>query len=324
MKDPLITIIVPIYKVENYIDRCIQSILCQTYKNIEIFLVDDGSPDKCGEIIDQYAQVDSRIVALHKENGGLSDARNYATPLAHGDFLTFVDSDDWISPYYIENLYNTIARDGADLAISWFTVTYEDKTSKDKYYNELEGYELISSIECLRRMFYQNGIETSAWGKLYKKSSKDLLAYPKGKLYEDIPVTYAVIKQAKKIAIIKNEDYYYFQRPASIQNKAFDLRKLDAIEHMSNVVADVECCFPGLTKAVHCRYFSCVCNILFQITDEKYAAEKELLWKEVCKYRREVFHDREASKKSRIAAFLSFLGFRPVHYVYTISKKKAI
>lgn len=321
MKEPLITVIVPFYKVEDYIDRCIQSILNQTYKNLEIILVDDGSPDNCGNIIDRYAQIDPRIIALHKENGGLSDARNYATPLAHGDFLTFVDSDDWISPYYIENLYNTIARDGADLAISWFTVTYEDKTSKDKYYNELEGYELISSIECLRRMFYQNGIETSAWGKLYKKSSKDLLAYPKGKLYEDIPVTYAVIKQAKKIAIIKNEDYFYFQRANSIQNTSFVPQKLEAIEHMKDVVNDIEKSYPQLISAAHCRYFSCVCNILFQICDMKYEAEKKLLWNEVKHYRGEVLLNREASLKSRMAAALSFLGFGVMRHSYYFFKR---
>lgn len=322
MKEPLITVIVPFYKVEDYIDRCIRSILNQTYKNLEIILVDDGSPDNCGNIIDRYAQIDPRIIALHKENGGLSDARNYATQLARGEFLSYIDGDDWVSPYYIENLYSAIIKDNADLAVSGFQMVYEDKPNDNQPDNVLRDYMQVGMEECLRSMFYQRGIETSAASKLYKRDMFHMLVYPKGKLYEDIPVTYAVIKHAKKIAIIKNEDYYYFQRATSIQNTSFVPQKLEAIEHMKDVVNDIENSYQQLISAAHCRYFSCVCNILFQICDMKYEAEKKLLWNEVKHYRGEVLVDREASLKSRMAAALSFLGFGVMRHSYYFLKRR--
>lgn len=321
MIGPLITVIIPIYGVEKYLEKCVDSVLSQTYHNIEILLVDDGSPDRCGEIIDEYEKKDSRIVALHKENGGLSDARNYATPLAKGDFITYIDSDDWVTPTYIENLYAAISKDNADMAFSWFKMVYEGTEEGSTYSSVLNGYVLLNAQECLKRLFYQQGVETSAWGKLYRKNLFKLLEYPKGKLYEDILVTYATIINSKKIAIVKNEDYLYFQRKTSIQNESFNIRKLDAIEHMSIMVRDVESKFASLTKAAHCRYFSCLCNIIFQITDSSHDDVKGKLWDEIVKYRCEVLKDTEAGKKARLAAFMSFFGINIMRRIYKIAKK---
>ena len=123
--EELVTIVVPVYKVEKYIDKCINSILSQTYKNLEIILVDDGSPDDCGKICDRYAKLDTRINVIHKENGGLSDARNAGNDVAKGKFISFIDSDDYIEPEYIEILYKAIKKDETDIAISSHKVIYE-------------------------------------------------------------------------------------------------------------------------------------------------------------------------------------------------------
>lgn len=125
LEQPLISIIVPVYKVEKYLKRCVDSILTQTYQNMEIILVDDGSPDNCGAICDRYKKTDNRVVVIHKRNGGLSDARNTAIPLAKGEYISFIDSDDWISSYYVEHLYEAVAKCDADIGISWFENIFE-------------------------------------------------------------------------------------------------------------------------------------------------------------------------------------------------------
>ena len=145
-KEPLITVIVPVYNVEKYINRCIESIINQTYKNLEILFVDDGTPDNSAKICQDYADKDSRITVLHKKNGGLSDARNFALDVMKGEFVTFIDSDDYVSIYYIENLYNSLSKDNADMSISWFENVFEDNLPKyTEGSNTLENYELLSS-----------------------------------------------------------------------------------------------------------------------------------------------------------------------------------
>lgn len=316
LEQPLISIIVPVYKVEKYLKRCVDSILAQTYHNIEVVLVDDGSPDNCGAICDKYKETDNRVVVIHKENGGLSDARNVAIPLARGEYISFVDSDDWISPYYVEHLYEAVAKCNADMGISWFENVFEEKALQSKPEESISHYESLTAEECLKKLLYQNGVEICAWGKLYKTALIKELRYPVGKLYEDIPVTYEAVKQSKKISVIGNVDYYYFQRTDSIQNIAFNVRKMDGIEHCYNVMKAVEVDFPKLKNAAECRYFSTVCNILFQIKDDEHESMRQALWNEVLKYRKDVLLDAEARKKARIAAAISYMGYKTLALAY--------
>ena len=313
---PIISIIVPVYKVEKYLERCVNSILCQTYRNIEIILVDDGSPDNCGRLCDDYQKLDERIQVIHKENGGLSDARNVAILLAKGEYISFIDSDDWVSPYYVENLYKAISITDADLAIDCFENVFEDKETQSRPAERLIGYECLSSEECLKRMLYQDRVEICAWGKLYRTKLFQGLRYPVGKLYEDIPVTYEVVKRSKKIAVIENVDYYYFQRADSIQNVKFNVRKMDGVAHCCNMMNAVKIDFPQLRNAAECRYFCTVCNILFQIKDEKNKKEKKALWNEIVKYRRGILINAKARKKARIAAGISFIGYGALSFAY--------
>lgn len=313
---PLISIIVPVYKVEKYLKRCVDSILTQTYQNMEIILVDDGSPDSCGIICDKYKENDNRIEVIHKENGGLADARNEAITLAKGDYISFIDSDDWVSPYYVEHLYKAVARCDADLGISWFENVFEGKLLQSKPEEELSHFEGLTVRECLKKMLYQDGVEVCAWGKLYKAELIKDLRYPVGKLYEDIPVTYETIKRSKKISVIGNVDYYYFQRSDSIQNISFNVRKLDGIKHCHDMMKAIEIDFPELKNAAECRYFSTVCNILFQIKEDKHKAIKKALWNEVLKYRKDVLLNVEARKKARVAAAISYMGYTVLAYAY--------
>lgn len=312
---PLISIIVPIFKVEEYINRCVDSMLNQTYTNLEIILVDDGSPDNCGSICEKYKEKDSRVATIHKENGGLSDARNVAIDIAKGEYITFIDGDDWVSNYYVENLYNAINKDNAEMAISCFEEVFDARGASIPS-NQLKNYELLNSVECLKRLLYQQGIETCAWGKLYKKELFNELRYPVGKLYEDTFVTYKAIEKCLKIAYIKNVDYYYFQRATSIQNKKFNANKLDGVIGCGTMMKDVSNDYPELRKAAICRYFSTTSNIFFQINDKEFNVEKQTLWQELIKYRKTVLFDKDARKKARLGALASYGGMKFMEFCY--------
>lgn len=237
-----ISVIVPIYKVEKYLSCCLDSIINQTYDPLEIILVDDGSPDSCGKICEEYAKKDHRIKVIHKENGGLSDARNVGLEAATGDWIVFVDSDDFIHVQMIEQLWKTSKDYDADMVWCDFVETEEDGTPR---WEAPGPKETVSSFECnemnkqeAENMFYtanQMSVCMVAWNKLYKKTlfgdHEQGVRYPKGKIFEDGYTTYRLIYQAQKIAHIKIPLYYYRQREQSIMRENAD----------KNYVAIMEC-----------------------------------------------------------------------------------
>lgn len=309
--------IVPVYKVEKYINRCINSITAQIYENLEIILVDDGSPDSCGKICDDYAKSDERIFVIHKENGGLSDARNVALKVCKGSYITCIDSDDWVSEWYVYNLYNAIKRDNSDMAISGFLNVCESRIDLSHSNNILKNYKLLDSQKCFEKLLYQNGVETSAWGKLYKRELLDGLEYPVGKLYEDIPVTTAAIHRCGKIALIMNTDYYYFQRNDSIQYVNFNHQKMDAVIHIIELQHFIKNNYPSLEKAAICRTFCTICNLVFSIDDTtKHQDDYKVLWNIIKDYRLKIIFDRKARKKAKVAAIISYAGYPFCRYVY--------
>lgn len=319
---PLITVIVPAYKVESYLPICVESIINQTYKNIEIILVDDGSPDRCGAICDEYALKDNRIRVLHKDNGGLSSARNAGMKVMEGEFVTFIDSDDYVSPFYVEHLFNALRIDDADLAVSWFAEVNEGEKIDTNGRENLSCYEQLNQKQSLQHLLYQDGIETSAWGKLYKSDLIEGLRYPEGKLYEDIPVTSQYILKSKSVALIRNVDYYYLQRKASIQYQSFNTKKMDGIYHLEAMTASVMEKYPDLKSAAYCRELSFACNLLFQVPTDDKSGCREYLWNIVLRTRKAVLKDRSARKKAKLAAGLSFLGYKTMAAVYHITQNR--
>ena len=320
-KQALISVIVPIYGVEQYLDKCIDSILDQSYTNLEIILVDDGSPDKCGEICERYAIKDKRIRVIHKENGGLSSARNAGMRVMKGEYVTFIDSDDYISPYYVEHLFFALNSINADLSISWFKEISEDDTNVNAIAT-IQNLRRLSQVDCFRKLLYQDGIETSAWGKLYKTKLIDGLKYPEGELYEDIPVTSAYIFKCNSIAVISNEDYFYLQRNNSIQYQRFDSRKMDGIYHIEAMSEKVIKKYPELKSAAMCREISVSYNLLLQIPKGSNQESREYLWKVIVRNRRTVLFDTHARKKARAAAGLSYLGYRILSKIYHLTQNR--
>lgn len=317
MEKELVSIVVPVYNVEKYLPRCIDSLLNQTYNIIEIVIIDDGSTDNCPNICDEFDKRYSCVKVIHKTNGGLADARNIGIEHANGRFITFVDSDDFVSKYYIENLYSALIMGNADLSISMFENLPEDKEIKSKTsgMKKKELY-ICSSEKCLELLLYQEGIETSAPGKLYKREIIEKLRFPKGRLYEDIMFSTTAISCANKIAIIPNIDYYYFQRRGSIQYQKFTLKKLDCIEFSKELNKFVKDNYPNLKGAADCRYFGALCNIVLQIPKNEFVSERKQLWFEIKEYRKIVIKDSKVRKKTKYAAILSYLGYDLMLFVY--------
>ena len=213
MQNPLVSIIVPIYKVEPYLRRCLDSIVNQTYTNLEIILVDDGSPDGCPQICDEYAAKDKRIVVIHKENGGLSDARNAGLNICKGQYISFVDSDDRVDEKYIENLINLAIKEKADITISENLICKNKNISINKSYNT----KVYTSKEAILHLLKINHIAfTVSWGKLYKRELFSSLRFPIGKYHEDEVTTYILFYNSKKIAYTSEILYYYYQHAGSI------------------------------------------------------------------------------------------------------------
>lgn len=255
--DSLISVIVPIYNVEKYLQKCVDSIINQTYKNLEIILVDDGSPDNCPKMCDDYAEKDSRIKVVHKENGGLSDARNVGMEVATGEYVSFIDSDDYISLDFYETLLETIVDNDSDIVECGVVKFYENEKF-DKYNDDLKvtNYDTVDALDGL---ISESPFKQHVWNKLYKSSVALDIPYAVGKLNEDEFWTYQIFGKAKKVTRIYKTMYYYFQRGSSIMGNGYNIKRLDALEGKMNRQAYIEKNFPILTtKAKVDLYGSCI------------------------------------------------------------------
>jgi len=223
-----ISVIVPIYNVEKYLHKCVDSILAQTYENIEVILVNDGSPDNCGAICDEYATKDSRIRVIHKTNGGLSSARNAGVDIAEGKYIGFIDSDDYISPYMYEKLYDAITDANADLAICGHVPVDTNGVlcGNPEEIPENIVYKRRQAMDELYSRRY--GVYVSACKKLYKSNLFNIVRFPEGKIHEDEFTTHRFFHECEKIVVIKDVLYFYVQSEGSIMRSEITSKRLDA------------------------------------------------------------------------------------------------
>jgi len=228
MEKDLISIVVPIYNVEKYLKKCIDSIISQTYTNLEIILIDDGSPDNCGKICDEYAQKDSRIKVIHKENAGVSQARNVGLDNASGKYITFVDSDDYIECEHIENLYNALKENNTQISQCNILKVNDKKEVLEKLgYKESQ---IKSTKEILKESFGQHWVENAVvWNKIYDKKIFEGIRYPIGKIHEDEFVIYKVLYKVDKIALINEYSYNYRKNKNSIMGRRFNVERFDIL-----------------------------------------------------------------------------------------------
>ena len=255
--NPLISVIVPIFNVEKYLNRCVDSIINQTYENLEIILVDDGSTDGCPGICDDYAKKDSRIKVIHKENGGLSDARNAGMKVAIGEYISFVDSDDYVIPDFIEKMLSILISERSDIAECNVAKFYEDGSRELLCENEeVNSY---STSQGLSGLIAENPFKQHVWNKLYKADIALSTLFPKGKLNEDEFWTYRIFGKAEKVTKINKTMYCYFQRNGSIMGNKYSIRRLDALEAKAERQKYIESQFPELAQQAKIDFFeSCL------------------------------------------------------------------
>lgn len=323
MDTSLITVIVPVYNVEEYIHRCVDSVIKQTYQNLEIILVDDGSTDGSGEICDSYAKQDSRIVVIHKENGGLSDARNAALDIAKGEYITLVDSDDYLAKEYVEYMLHLLGQHEADIAACELKKVYSDTDELDDCQ---ESIEILSGVAALENLLYQRKVAPCAVCKLYKRDIFDGIRYPKGMHYEDLATIYKVLGKCEKFVIGKKQKYYYYQRSNSIMNDNFNEKKMHRILVANELKEYVDIRYPELSAATNTRCFLAGIQVFREIPknrkNEVYVNEA---WNQIVKYRAEVVKNSKAKTSMRVMAASAYLGkgmLGTLGYVYSVVSAK--
>lgn len=306
--DMLVSVVVPIYKVEKYINKCIDSIINQTYKNLEIILVDDGSPDRCPQICDEYAKKDNRIKVIHKKNSGLGAARNTGIDAAKGEYIGFVDSDDWIMPnMYEEMLY---CCENYQVAICECTISFIDE--KGKEINVITSdYQEMNKQNVLTNLFTYKINMNAAWNKLYKRHLFENIRYVEGKLYEDLSTTYKLIHKTDKIFYTNNTKYFYYQSPNSILRNNSKIVTADLLEFTEDVLEFVYFNYKNIFEECMCsqltytfEYFRKILVTDFSFRNEfhlQYVNNLEKLYK---KYRKSILKNKEFRLKTKISILI--------------------
>lgn len=267
----LISIIVPVYNVEKFLQRCIDSILDQSYKYFELILVNDGSTDNSLSICCQYELKDSRIKVINKKNGGLSDARNIGIDIANGKYICFIDSDDYVHNSYLEHMYKTMIEQDVDMVVCGYEPV---SISEQKNINEIFDchIKILNQIQSVDRIYsnipYESLVIIVAWNKLYKKSIFDNLKYPYGKTSEDNFIVIDVIKKCNKIAICEAKLYYYCLSENSITRSAYSKKNFDLLDALENRISKLDQYGNQILKK-HCTYYlSQIFNDYFRTNDK--------------------------------------------------------
>jgi len=311
----LVSIIVPVYKVENYLRACIDSIVNQTYHNIEVLLVDDGSPDRCGAICDEYADRYAFVRALHKENEGQSEARNYAALIASGDFIVFVDSDDIIVKEHVEHLVQIQKKYDADLVIGGGFYWY-DRTELIAPSANWEDYP-IGVEETLKRLNYNQGMGAMPWSKLYRRELVLAHPYPKGRIYEDLATTYKIVCDCQRIAYTNRQIYYWRQRSGSTMHMGFDERQMQALLATKEQIEFMQAYFPAVLPSAKAKHEAKIVELLFSALEGRDAYSNYLKLKRESKYKKEVMRDPNVKRTQKIRIMAMHMGFIPSKIIFS-------
>lgn len=297
MAQPMISVIIPVYKVEKWLDRCVASVIAQTYPHLEILLVDDGSPDACGAMCDSWAQRDARIRVIHKANGGLSSARNAGLEVATGQYVMFVDSDDLLHPDICARLLAAI--EGAGVAICDCAHIFGEAAPE---YTLSDQRITLDAREAICSLWYQTSFLPSAWGKLYKREIFHTLRFTEGLLYEDIDLMHLAFAAGERIVYEPSRLYGYVHREDSITTQSFGPRDLDILK-VAQKLLDYSQSRPELEKAARC--YACVAALRVALNAPAELTEGHALAKALLqRYAKGVRKDPAARKKTRIGLYL--------------------
>lgn len=306
---PSISIIVPVYNVEKYLARCIDSLLSQTHTDFELLLVDDGSTDGSGAICDRYAYQDDRIRVVHKGNGGLSAARNSGIEIARGRYFGFVDSDDYVDADMYEHLYGMIEKEGADLAVCGYYDCYCDLPPRknDPY------YAVMGPQEALNLVFDGKISGVSACNKLYRSEIFDDIRYPQGKTSEDAYVIVRILMKTRKVVVSSEQKYYYIHRRNSVTTSRFSRNQLDVIEAYQlnyKLVGEV---FPESLQMAFGRlcwaHFVALDRMLLSHAEQENSHEAKELVRFIRAHLREILQCKFLTRNRRLSAVVLTCSF---------------
>lgn len=304
----LVSVIVPIYGVEKYLEKCVKSIINQTYINLEINLVDDGSPDKCPEMCDVFAKEDDRIKVIHKKNGGLSDARNVGIDCAKGEYFVFVDGDDWIESTMVEHLLDACKKYNVKLATCARYITDGISTNAVAFNGDERVY---SAKEALTEILAGKAMDVAAWDKIYAQDLFDTIRFPVGENNEDIAVFYKIVDMAGKVAHCGTPEYYYRNRPGSITKLKYSIEARKVIEkNLDSIEVFVEEKYPSCKQNFN-RYKTiniyALLNKYIKCVGTKKTPEYEYLLRTFKCYKTYFFRDDQTPTKEKVIATMMLL-----------------
>lgn len=320
MEKPLISVIVPAYNVEKFIGKCIDSILRQSFKDFEVLLIDDGAKDSTPEICDACAKKDSRIKVYHKENGGLSDARNYGIDRMQGKYVTFIDSDDYVDSGYFEYLYGLITQEeDIQIAICGKKSVREDENASP---DPETFHEIITGERAVQKMLCGHGSGHSAWGKLYSANLWKTVRYPKGKIYEDYATTYRVMALVDKAAWGNAAMYFYVQHIESIMHQKCSRRSLSLVDIADEETEFIVKKWPALKQEALARKVTselkCLQNIL-NAKNEEFDDYKQKIVEDVRRHKGELLASKKVALRTKIKIIALLLGERTFGFIYNLN-----
>lgn len=278
----LVSVVIPVYNVEEFLPKCLQSVCDQTYRNLEIIVVDDSSPDRSANIVKSFANRDDRIKYVKRANGGLGAARNTGIAESHGEYICFIDSDDWVNEDYIELFMATAISDKSDVVISNIKYVFDDGTIRPRTPRILH-HEVINRKEALSREFIGNEFKFHAPNKFCKRSMlvDNLISFPEGKLYEDVFTTYKILTTANRISLIPDFTYNYLQsRSGSIMNTKVDPKRFsDMFEALNQIVSDETVKSLNLTNEIQALYVGNIISLVNYLADRSANSQNNTFYK---------------------------------------------
>lgn len=316
---PLVSIVLPVYNVGKYIDKCLSSIRNQIYTNWEAILIDDGSTDTSGIICEYHKSEDSRFIVVHQENSGVAIARRKGIDMANGKYITFIDPDDYVTPQYILCLLNLCRNNNVKISCCDYS-SMESEISDGKKFNRTQ---ILSKTDVINKMLYQNKMDCFLWGKMFDSEMLKHVNIPNVYLCEDLPaMCHALSLCDTKIAINDSKLYFYNKRQSGLTREEFNPKSLCMLDVVDIVENEISKMYPECRKSALCRKFSAYFHVYFSLPDDKelYITEKHRIEEFIKQNRGKIILDVGARKKAKIGAILSYFGFDFVRTVFNINK----
>lgn len=315
--EELITLVIPVYNVQKYLHQCIDSVLGQTYKNLEIILIDDGSTDMSGRICDEYLNCDSRIRVVHKKNGGLSDARNIGTQMSNGDYIAYIDSDDYVHENYILELHNAIKTRECDFSMCSYKKV---KGDLDYEHNITDVKTIYLTGEDAKIGILSRRLPMYAHGKLFRRELIPYLHFPEGRLYEDVPTIWRVLQTVNVVGYIEEELYFYRKRQGSIVNATYKHERMDQLYFAEEIMRSITSSETELYYIAGSRcFFSALDNLTY--VNAGFPEDEKYLIDAVKKYSKYVLKDKTSSMGLRMMALMSHISPQIVRGIGRLYKK---